>query len=1392
MSETNDDRMVWRARIVAVCLGLTALAFAQRPGRIVPDTKLDLTVAPWGFLRDALHLWDVQGFFGQLQNQAYGYLLPMGPFHGLLLSAGVPAWVVQRLWWSALLIVAFLGAFRLARELDLGSRGLCLLGALAYALSPRILSELTTSSVEIWPMALAPWVLLPLVDRRERSWAWRISRSALAVALCGGVNAVATGAVLVLPALWFLTRRPTRTVVLAGVSWLAAVLLAIAWWLIPLALLGRFSPPFLDWIEGSAITTKTASPFEALRGTSAWLGYLALPNGASWPAGWAFVTIPQLIIASALVAALGLVGLTRRRVRERTFLLVSVLVGMILLTLGHLGPLAPPWAGALQDLLDGPLAALRNTHKFDLVVRLPLALGLIVALEVLVGLARRFSIQRWAQVVAVGALGVALTSPALTGGLARSDDYLAVPTYWRQAAAWLDRQPGPGTVLVVPGSSFSDFVWGSTKDNPLQALMRRPFAVRDAVPLGSAGSTRLLDGLQGSIGSGEGGPQVARALAAAGVGFVVLPSDLRPDAAVDPPLVVESALRRSGLTPAADFGPVMAQLGESAGETTDYRTRQARPAIQVYAVPQVREAALLDRDALATALAGPEDLPALSEAGHDYALLGGDAGALDQSWSPAAADILTDGLRRTELNFGASAYNRSAVLTADEPYRQDRRAHDYVADPRAPHTVATWRGIAGVRVSSSASDAAASLRIGSWASPAAALDGDIGTRWVSGRFGQAEGEWFELRLDSKRSVGGIRVLASGASPVGAMPRTLLLSTAAGSRDLFLDENGFGIGSLPPGETDWIRLTMTERGPGSANGFALAEVAVPGLAPEHILAAPAANAPAQILLRRADSFRSGCLVEQDQTACAPTLTVPTDTETGLRRRVTLSAAGSYAMTGQVRATGQVDSLLTNPTGITAQSSSRLLDRSLNRGGAAVDGDLGTGWVASVLDFAPRLTLHLPESRSIRGLQFIKNSTLAASTPLEVTLRFGSGEPITARVDEQGYVRFPARATGLVRVFFGATQPLVNTDSTTGARTFVPVGVSEIRILGAEDLIRPIDPAAATGAPCGFGPDLQVGDRTFPTKVVGTLADILAQQPLQWSVCGSDPVALPAGASDIVALPSGQFEPVSLTLGSTPAAGAAYQALTLERSSASGLRLQLPARAGATVVAVAQNYNAGWRASLTDGTELDPVRVNGWMQGWQVPPGGASAISAIFAPDRGYRAALVVGGMCLMVLAAAVVRTRHRPQARAAASALERAGMPAPPQTSWAWRPLPSWARRPVPALAAGGAGLLVSGPVGALIGIGIVIAALRLGPRSRPVLSVAIPVLVILAALLAALQESVGSATLSSGWVQAAVVAALVSAILLVSSPEQGDADEPASGAATADPNAGSGAPSHRN
>src|SRR5262249_27707260 len=152
-------RWLW---LVVCCLILAVLAFVDRPGKIIADTKLDLAIDPVGFVSRALQLWDpVQ--FGQLQDQAAGYLFPIGPFFMVGKLMAVPPWVVQRLWIPAIAMAGFLGVVRLCGRLGIGTPATRLAAGFAYALAPHWLAELGLLSGEILPAAMLPWILLPLV-----------------------------------------------------------------------------------------------------------------------------------------------------------------------------------------------------------------------------------------------------------------------------------------------------------------------------------------------------------------------------------------------------------------------------------------------------------------------------------------------------------------------------------------------------------------------------------------------------------------------------------------------------------------------------------------------------------------------------------------------------------------------------------------------------------------------------------------------------------------------------------------------------------------------------------------------------------------------------------------------------------------------------------------------------------------------------------------------------------------------------------------------------------------------------------------------------------------------------------------------------------------------------
>ena len=1361
-----EQSVLWRLRLVAGVLLLAAVAFRQAGGVVVPDTKLDLTENPGGFLARALHMWDPAGALGQLQNQAYGYLFPVGPFHLALGSAGVPEWVVQRLWWTTVLAVGFLGVWRLSGALGMGDPWARYVAALLYALGPRFLSEVAVTSVEVWPMAVAPWVLLPLVLPGKRTWRWRILWSALAFAATGGVNAVASAVALVVPTVWFATRTPARLAAIRFATWLAAVVAVALWWLIPLALLGRYSPPFLDWIENAPVTTAFASPFEAIRGTSPWLNYLSGPAGPAWPAGWQFVTLPALVVATTMLAALGLAGLRLAPQRHRAFLGLSVLVGLALVTLGHTGVAASPTADSVQQLLDGALAPLRNTHKFEMVVRLPLTLGLALSLARVARWMRRLGLATWLiPVAAVSAVGL-LAAPAINAGLPRPDGYSAIPGYWRDAASWLDGRAEPGTVLVVPAAGFADFIWGSTKDDPLQALSTRPFAVRDAVPLGSAGSTRWLDAVERSLQSGTGGDRLHEALESAGIRHLVVRNDLRADA-VDSGggqgLRVHEAIANGGFTRVATFGPPVGSPPrmpqESATETVDRRTRLPYPSIEVFAVAGSHDAVVVDAAGLALVDGGAEDVPDALRAvpGAGAAIVGSDVRDLPDELTRGAVRVATDGNQDREVFFGRASNNTSSVLTSDSDRRTGRSTDDYVADPDALETVRRGDGdLAHVSASSSASDANASLRLGPGYGPQAAVDGDPGTAWVSGTFGSSVGEWLNLDLARTMDVTGLTVTLEEPPRRVGSPSEVRVDTDRGTAtSRLLPGAGPQRVAVPAGSTASVRVTVTGMGEGpSANGAGIAEIGIPGAELGTRLTVPTSSAtPTDVLvIRRAEDGRRQCAWVVDRPLCTSQSARQPESEGGLRRSLTLPSELTGPMSGEVvaRAGDGVERLLAGLTSVEVTASSRSIREPAGRPAAAMDGELGTGWVAARDDESPTLTISLPRAVRTDRLQLQRDAYLAASAPSEVQVSLDGGRPLDLTVDDEGFLRWPKQTVSRVSLRFGQTQPLHSTDSTSGFIEELPVGVSEVLVPGVDPRgsLRLTSP---TGASCGFGPELRVGDREYSTSVSGTLEDVVRGMPLDWTLCADDDVTLAAGEVSLDAEQSAEFEPTALTVTRSGVSGApAATPVVLSRNDGAQLAAEVPASSAPALLVVPQNYNVGWVARDTDGSAMTAVRVNGWQQGWVVPAGAARTVGAAFGPDGSYRAGLAGGAMFLLACTALALWPSRR----------EGDGvLPGRRAHGWAWNAvavvLLTWLSGPMGALACGTAFVVAyvlrspraeaAAAVVAMVMAGVLVAAAPPWPAGRAAVDDSLVQWLVLVAVAVCVLAPVGTSGAAELW-----------------------------------------------
>ncbi|TDV41758.1 arabinofuranan 3-O-arabinosyltransferase [Actinophytocola oryzae] len=1177
---------------------LTVVSFLQRPGRTTFDTKLDLVVDPLAFLGRALHLWNPEATAGELQNQAYGYLFPMGPFFAGGQLLGLPPWVTQRLWCALLLCVAFGGMLALARALNVGSEPARFAGALGYAVAPRMLTEIGPLSSEMLPAALLPWVLLPLV-RANRIGSTRRAAglSALAVLCMGGINASVVLMALVLPGLWLVTRRWTREHVALVSWWVGSVAAVCLWWILPLLLLGEYSMPFLNYIESATNTTAPMSLFEVLRGTNQWVAYV-VEGTPWWPSGFMLIDNPLLMLATGMVAAIGLYGLARHRLPERRFLVLATVTGLVLLTIGYVGVLDSPFSTVVRTLLDGPLAPFRNVHKFEPVLRLPLMLAFTHALTGrLPGLARAATpVVAVRARLAIGVLLVALTAaPAWLFTLRPGPGWTEVPGYWHSAMTWLSDQDGHARTLLLPGTGFGEYTWGRTIDEPAQALAESPWGVRSQVPLGSEGNTRLMDAVEDVLSDGRGSPALAGFLNRGGYRFLLLRNDIDRTATDAPPVeVIRAGLARStGVTRVATFGP-----------------------LEIYSVG--RSAALVSAVStsdVATVSGGPESLLPLLESGALGAstptVLAGDGGLADsRDW------LVTDGLRHRERNIGRVRDNLSQTLAPDEAPRQDRPSTDVLPFDGTGHlTTAAYRGVRGVTASTSVAFADAVGGSDPSGLPFAAVDGDPLTSWRSSSFTGPAGQWLEVELDTPRTVPYVDMSIVDDIRVGWPVTRIRLTTDAGSVE---SEVATGPAPqrfpLPKGVTSRVRVTVLSVAADRDNGnVGVSELTIPGVTPQRMLttppdATPAMNQRAEYVFTRGSQPRYACVGG----VCDAGLTRAGEEPGGVRRLFATTSAANYRLSGTVLPALGGENPVSLP-GVTVSASSQLAGDPTAGALSSVDGNPSSAWRPDVQDLRPTLRLSWGTPRALTGLRLT-----GARLPTDVEITVPQGVQTVPVHD--GVARF-SLTTGSIEVRLIGGSPALD----------------ELRLLGMD---LPAPPRTFT-VPCGQGPAVTVDGVTYATSVSGSLADYLAHRPLGFRTCEdlTGGLDLPSGRHEVATSRSPSFVVQDLWLLSGDADRPTTRATRATTWDVTHRSVEVGA-GSAAVLSVPENANPGWVAHL-NGEELRRVRVDGWQQAWLVPAGRGGTVTLDFAPDGEYRTGLLVGGLAAAALVLSLlIPTRRR--------------------------------------------------------------------------------------------------------------------------------------------------------
>ncbi|CAA9264359.1 MAG: FIG00661252: hypothetical protein [uncultured Acidimicrobiales bacterium] len=1364
-------------------------------GRVVADTKSYLYLDPGRLLERAPSMWDPNVGLGTVTHQNIGYLFPMGPWFWAFERLGAPDWVAQRLWLGTIMFAAGAGVLFLLRTLGWGqgpadatevsgrvwravsrvTGGGALAAAVVYMLSPYVLNYGTRLSVLLLPWAGLPW-MIGLTQRALRSGSWRHpALFAVVVTIVGGVNATALLLAGIGPLLWVLfavwvQREVTLRGALAAVARIGVLTLGSSlWWMSGLATQGSYGIDVLRYSETVATVAETSSAPEVLRGLGYWFFYGGEKSGPWIPASRPYMEAPWLIAAGFTLTGLALVAAVVSRWRQRAFFVGLVVIGTAVAVGPHPFQSPSPIGAVFKRLATSSTAglAMRSTPRAVPLIVLGVAVLLAAGLAGLARVRPRPAVVASLVVMGIAVVGLAplWSGDALGENLMRDED---VPSYWHEAAAYLDDQGTDTRVLEVPGSDFASYRWGNTVDPITPGLMDRPYVARELIPYGSPASADLLNALDRRFQDDVLDPGVLAPVARRlGAGDIVVRSDLafedyrtpRPRALWDqlvphPEGLAEPVAFGPAVPNRADRFPMQDEVEEAIPRDTPhpppvgvFEVEDPMPIIRTAAA---REPLLLAGDGEGVIQAGAAGLLDGGAPLFYSAATAGDPALREQLLDDGADLVLTDTNRKRGRRWSTVWENTGYTEPAgSEPLRDDISDNRLPLFPAAPDTAFTTVDQRGVR----------EVKASRYGNPvtftpddraANALDGDVETSWSVGDFSPVVGERIVIELDEPvttdrvelvqpvigprdRFITRVEVVLDGES-IGTFPLDES-SRTAGGQSVDIGEHTFSTIELVVAEDN----IGARRAYGTLSPVGFAEVRVADIAVDEVVQLPSdlldgvgARSAAHDLTVLLERARGRVYISPDE-------------EPSIVRGFGLPSERRFTLEGDARVSAvadeaTIDRALGYPApadgGIAVESSTYLRGNLAARGASALDGDPSTSWRTEFAvhnQIGASLTVGMPGPVTLDRLDLVLLADGDHSVPTRLRI-VGGSESRTVEVPavedqpvdgatQSVTVSFDPLTTDRLQVVVEAIRPVEAREYYSERPGVLPIGVAELGIPG---VLRPTVPAALA-SPCREDL-LELDGEPIGVRVTGSTAEGVARAALALERCGGAADAIPVGAGDHVlrAAPGAEtgidLDRLVLRSDASPqpsggAAGGTAPRLETVGSGRTSLDLQVSGADGPFWVVLGQSHSPGWTAEVDGGERLGAsTLVDGYANGWYVDPRGEQdlALNLEWEPQRRVRAALVVSG-AFLVLCLGIVAWGWRRRTPASLPTTSDVELASP--LSWGGGRLRPGGAVVLTLAGAAAAALVVSPLAGAVVGA-TVAAALALqvvGRRGRPVL-----------------------------------------------------------------------------
>lgn len=506
----------------------------------IADSQADLQINPGGLINDRLFCWN-HNQVGAQTDFGSSYLI-IGTYY-LVMSALLPLWLVERLFFVLILFTAGYSLFILAKEFKL-SKPSAFVAGVFFMYSYWLTTFFKGASVMVMAYAFCPLLLfLTVRGLKVRDYRYAILIGLLTCLFAGinppeGILALAPSA---LYAIGYLAMNRDRFTLKFGGLVIVIGLLVNLFWIVPgvISQLSVFGQGV--WEESPDLYNRFSSYPEVIRG----LGYWGIYDGWNWVPyfDWAafFLENPIGIILSYVVPACALLGLLSKRAREPKFILIAALMVLsIPLTVGAY-PLSDPGATGTLYLWfynNVPLFnAFRSSYKFAMLLTLSYALFFGLFLDAATAKCSRLLETRLgpkakkAGLVKIAIVLIAVTTvmaaywPAWTGHLHNDNADFNVPSYYNDVKNYFKDMPDK-RIMLTPGRYYSVYEWGDTSLEVMDIILQNPLVYQNP---GDANSSlpgvTLINSLYTAIYNNDT-PAVPLMMRYLGIEYIVQQNDI--------------------------------------------------------------------------------------------------------------------------------------------------------------------------------------------------------------------------------------------------------------------------------------------------------------------------------------------------------------------------------------------------------------------------------------------------------------------------------------------------------------------------------------------------------------------------------------------------------------------------------------------------------------------------------------------------------------------------------------------------------------------------------------------------------------------------------------------------------------------------------------------------